>query len=276
MSPHFFAPLASSAVILCVFFALNHILAKILRRSNSTRPPEVLLTKLVACRNALAVVAAAGLLAVWVKELASFVLSLAALAGALLIVSKELIMCWLGSLVRTLARPFSVGDVVEIGPWTGKVVDANMLTTTLLERGRAHQYTGNHIELPNSLLLNTPVKNLSMTGDYFLNYLTVPLPASVDVVAAIEEVQTHVLPLAARHQSQTAEHLRRFEAENVVSLPSSEAKVLLEPVDARTVNLVLRFGCPAQRRVAVEQELLRETFRRLHDKGLLRAGRTQD
>jgi small-conductance mechanosensitive channel len=264
-----FTPITASVVILAVFFLFNFGIAKFLRRSNLNRPSGVLLGKLVAARNVLVVLAGTALLAVWVKELASFFLSVAAVAGAMLIVSKELITCWLGSVVRTIARPFAIGDVIEVGQWTGKVVDSDLLTTSLLEMGRAHQFTGNRVEVPNSVFLSQSVKNLSVTGQYFLNFLTLPVPASSDVVKASDVVLKASLPIVSAYQEEAEQHLKRFEAEHVIDLPSVQTKVLIEPVDSRTTHVILRFACPAEKRVTVEQQLLQSIYAALHNAQLL-------
>lgn len=261
--PPDFVPIAYSIVIVVGAILLNGAIARVLRRNNRSRPSEVLLSKLVAARNLVAVLTGMALLSVWVKELASFVLSVAAIAGAMLIVSKEFIMCWLGTVVRTIARPFQVGDIIELGAWRGKVVDTDLLTTTLLEMGPAQQFTGNHVEIPNSAYLSTPVKNLSVMGAFFLDFLVVPVSADRDVDKVRQLLLEAAKPVVAEFQADASEHLRKVEVAHVVDLPSTELKVLIAPVDGKTVNLVLRFACPAQQRVSVEQRILQAFYKAL-------------
>lgn len=249
-------PVVLTCVLLLGAVMVNHVVARVLRRKNASRPSEVLLSKLVASRNILAVLVVIALLMVWVRELAGFVLSIAAIAGAMLIVSKELIMCWLGTIMRTVSRPFQIGDIVEIGTWRGKVIDSDLLTTTLLEMGPAHQFTGHHAQLPNSVFLNLPVKNLSVTGPYFLNFLVIPLAGTADIDQLRQVLLAAALPVVKPFQAEAAEHMQRIADFHVIDLPSCEPKALIEPVDSRQVNLVLRFACPAQQRVSVEQQIL--------------------
>jgi len=251
-----FTPVVLSAALITGAVVINQVVGRVLRRKNANRPSEVLLSKLVASRNVLAVLVVTALLMVWVRELAGFVLSIAAIAGAMLIVSKELIMCWLGTIVRTVSRPFQIGDIVEIGTWRGKVIDSDLLTTTLLEMGPAHQFTGHHSQLPNSVFLNLPVKNMSITGQYFLNFLSIPVAANADIDKLRQLLLDAALPVVTPFQSEAAEHMQRIADFHVINLPSCEPKALIEPVDSRQVNLVLRFACPAQQRVSVEQQIL--------------------
>jgi small-conductance mechanosensitive channel len=254
-------PLMASVGVIAGAFLLNRSVASVLRRQNAERPSVVLLSKLVTARNLIAVGTGAVLLSLWVKELASFVLSLAAIAGALLLVSKEFILCWLGSFMRTISRPFQIGDIVEIGAWRGKVVDADLLTTTLLEMGRAQQFTGNRVEIPNSTFLSTPVKNLSVTGEYFLNNLPIPFPVGTDIEATRQMLLDAATPIVSEFQKNAAEHFKRIEDAHVIDLPSTEIRAFIEPVDGRTINLVLRFACPAAQRVSVEQRILQSLYK---------------
>lgn len=73
------------------------------------------------------------IISVWASTIAGFALSLAAVAGAVLIVSKELLMCVLGYLYITFVRPFKVGDLIEINQLHGRVIDIDIFATTLAE-----------------------------------------------------------------------------------------------------------------------------------------------
>lgn len=72
--------------------------------------------------------------------------------------------------------PFKRGDTIRVGPFEGKVVELNAMTTVLLaEDDRL-------IALPNSMLLREPTVNLSPLA---WKELTVPItvPAAVDLAA---------------------------------------------------------------------------------------------
>jgi len=55
-------------------------------------------------------------------------------AGAILIVSKELVMCVHGYLYITVVQPYKIGDVIELNLLHGRVVDIDMFATTLTEQ----------------------------------------------------------------------------------------------------------------------------------------------
>lgn len=83
-----------------------------------------------------------------IDDCGGLALSVAAVAGAILIVSKELVMCVHGYLYVTVVQPYKIGDVIEFNNLHGRVVDIDMFATTLVELDRAGQRTGKLAEFP--------------------------------------------------------------------------------------------------------------------------------
>ena len=151
--------LASVSFILVLFLA-RLIAGRALRRRDD-------LTQQVAhrwtanFRNLLILVAAIGLIMIWAPQLRTFALSLTAVAVAIVVATKELILCLSGAALRTFTRAFSVGDVIEVGSTKGEVLDLNLLATRVREfesRDGSIAPTGRMITLPYSLLFTLPAK----------------------------------------------------------------------------------------------------------------------
>lgn len=114
-------------------------------------------------RNLLILVAVIGLVMIWAPQLRTFALSLTAVAVAIVVATKELILCLSGAALRTFTRAFSVGDVIEVGTTKGEVLDLNLLATRLREmesRDGSVVPTGRTVTLPYSLLFASPAKVL--------------------------------------------------------------------------------------------------------------------
>ena len=79
-----------------------------------------------------------------------------AILAALVIGTKELIMCFLGSIVKAGSNAFSLGDRIRIGDIEGDVIDQNLLSTQLQEVAEG-QYSGQLVSLPNSMFLNQAI-----------------------------------------------------------------------------------------------------------------------
>src|SRR5690606_21856396 len=110
-------------------------------------------------------------------------LSVVALAVALVVATKELILCITGSILKTGAQSFKIGDRIQIKDFRGDVIDQNLFATTIMEIGPGkltHQRTGRVTVLPNSLFVSEPVINESYTHDYVLHVFTVPFKRQDD------------------------------------------------------------------------------------------------
>ena len=123
---------------------------------------------------------------IWASKIAGAALSLAAVAGAMLIVSKEFLANLLGTAHLTVSRLYRVGDFIELDGISGRVIDTDLLTTTITEMQDGSQIASRTVALPHSLLLVKPVRNLSATGAYMINLMKVAVDPSADL-AALED-----------------------------------------------------------------------------------------
>ncbi len=218
---------------------------------------------LAGSRNTTALLVFLGLAAVWANAIHSFLLSVVALAAALVIATKELILCLSGSAVRAIGSSYSLGDRIEWGIVRGDVIDISLLTTTLLEVGPGHDFhmpTGRSIIVPNSKLLDTPVFNESKIGRYVVHTLRIPLELTPDLdlnraeqaaLDSIREVCREFLE-PAHEWMESLEHTHNF-----IHSPSADPRVYLRVADPRCVEMLLRFPSPVRRQGRIEQEILR-------------------
>jgi small-conductance mechanosensitive channel len=211
-------------------------------------------------RNVMLAVLAVGTVALWFQELRVFALSLAAVAAAVAISVKELIMCVGGSFLRTSSRSFEIGDRVEVGSVRGDVIDTALFTTTILEIGPGHvghQRTGRAITLPNSVFFTQPVVNESFTETYVLHTFTVVAPN--DETWALREKA--LLDAATEEMAPYAEESKAFfermSRERAIETPTQEPRVLLQIDAPTTLKMICRLPAPARRKGRIEQAILR-------------------
>ncbi len=248
------ATLASVSVAAIVW----RISKKRARLSNSTKHDvEHRRGNLVLAKN---LIIGATLLAVgsiWATKIAGAALSLAAVAGAVLIVSKEFLSNVLGSAMLAISRPYRVGDFIEMGDATGRVLDTDLLVTTIAETLEGHQLTGRTAVLPNSLLLTHPVKNLTATGAYVINLLNIAVSPSEDLLSLEKTLLRAATEVCSPWLADADRHLKQLESRDLVNLPSAAPRVLMELRQAHEATLVLRYSCRPNDRVKVEQAILR-------------------
>lgn len=222
---------------------------------------------LVWARNIIWFAALLVIMSVWASTIAGFALSVAAVAGAILIVSKELVMCVHGYLYVTVVQPYKMGDVIEFNGLHGRVVDIDMFATTLVELDRAGQRTGKVAEFPNGLLLTHPLVNASPNGEYALHAIQIPIPER----AAHDLERIEATALAAADQATAAwreeamAHFRKEAEATFIDLPSGASKVSWDFSNPEHLVLVVRVAVRVGQSAKVEQAVFRQTWRAVSD-----------
>lgn len=191
---------------------------------------------------------------VWSEQLKHFLFAAAALLAACLIVSKELIMCILGGIVKAYGRLCPIGRVVEIEGICGQVVDSGFLTTSL--QTIEHSYTGKIVSFPNSIFLSKHVTQLSTAGAYQLVFVRVPVSTDADIDELCRRLKAIVTAAVAPYQKDAEAHMGKAREELLLDLPSMAPRILLEPRNAKEVVIAARFVCPSNQRSTLEQQIL--------------------
>jgi small-conductance mechanosensitive channel len=239
------------------------VLLKLVQRRSrlaSTSPTEVSRRRgnFVLLKNLLLFSALIIIGTIWASKIAGVALSLAAVAGALLIVSKEFLLNLLGTASLTISRLYRVGDFIEIEGIVGRVIDTDLLATTLSEAQDGSQLTSRTVAIPHSILLVKPVRNLTATGEYVVNLLRVGAGAKEDLMG-LEQILLEVAnEVCLPWLSQADAHLKRIESRDLMDLPSAEPRVILQIQSEKEAVLSLRYACRPNDRVKVEQKILRK------------------
>lgn len=216
----------------------------------------------VTSRNTVVFISLVGLVLIWASELQSFALSIVAFAAALVLATKELIMCVSGGVLRATTQSYTLGDVIEVGTCQGRVVDINLFSTTLVElgpHGLSHRMTGKLIKMPNSMLLSYPVvKDNELGMHYILDTIIIPVPYAVDPVMA-ERVVIDATEKYIRPYSKEAETCINIEdLEKLLDTPSIEPRITIVPIDDKQYKFVIRAAMPKDQRNRIEQEIYRD------------------
>lgn len=251
----------ASVLLVMAGFLVAHLWSRYL--SHGDVPPERRRLHLVWARNVIWSVVLFAVASVWASTIAGFALSLAAVAGAMLIVSKELLQCILGYGYLTFVRPFKIGDVIELGPIHGRVIDVDMLATTLSEYSDGWLPTGRTVAIPNALLLATPVRNTSSTGGNFVLHF-MRIPVAMERVHDLEEIERVAADAAVEAtkswQAEAEAHFRQASDESFVDLPSGRIRTWWDFGESDQLHLCVRLACPEKLRLRVGQEIFRATW----------------
>ncbi|HEX4916333.1 MAG TPA: mechanosensitive ion channel domain-containing protein [Limnobacter sp.] len=196
-------------------------------------------------------------LALWSGQITGFLISLAAIGGALLIVSKEFILCLWGALVISLNKSLRIGSTIEIGRFTGQLVNTGFVSFELAEIGPSKKQTGRLLQLPNSMIFTEPLKNLSIYGAYGIHLIDFHFTP----LAKIQLAESLVLKLAneaGKHWMEEAErHFSMVEKNNFVDLPKARPEVFWTSVDEKCLRMTLRLACPLNKRGQIEKSIVK-------------------
>lgn len=247
------ARLLASAIALALLLILRWLTARIAIRAIDDL--EMRRRWLVLLRNLTLLVAFLTIVVIWATELRTFIVSIVALAAAIAISAKEIIMCVTGALVKASRPSFRLGDRIEVSGLRGDVIDHRLLTTTLLEVGPGHARTGKVIVLPNSVFLSAQVINETTGTDYLLHSITVKLEAGADVAAAEESLLSIGEEMTAEFvDGARAEFSARSERHGL-GLPSVEPQTAIA-LDGDRAVVNLRVPVPSRGKGAIEQAIL--------------------
>ena len=197
----------------------------------------------------------------WQSEISEFALSLTAIAVAIVVASKEIILCFTGSIQRASSRSFRIGDWIEVGKISGEVIEHNMMATVIQEidlyHGQYH-YTGKTATLPNSMFFTYPVKNLNFMKRYVYHDFSIVVKDFVNlyplIPGLIKQIEAHsedFIEVARRYNAVIERHAG-------VDLPGSEPHIHV--TSGATGEQVAHFMifCPTEQASHLEQEIRRD------------------
>ena len=261
---------AHDLVFNLVITALLLICASLLKRWITARLPDDLdieqrRKKLISIRNNTALVLISLLILLWASELKTFTVSILAIAVALVVATKEVILSGIGGVLRITTKKYTIGDRIEIKNLKGHVIDITFLYTTIMELGPGkyiHQYTGRTISFPNSLLVVEPLHVESFTDDCSPHTVQIPLHKdTLDMISAATELKRIAEEICKPYLENADAYVLKIQAQNSIDMPSPKPRVLINPDEKGEWWLTLRFIVPVKEKIRIEQEILNKFLR---------------
>tara|TARA_R110002073_G_scaffold195786_11_gene354852 strand:+ start:174 stop:1019 length:846 start_codon:yes stop_codon:yes gene_type:complete len=199
-----------------------------------------------------------GLFGIWWSELNNFAFSLAAVALALVIATKELILCFSGALMRAGSGMFAINDWIEVGKYRGEVIDYNIFSTTMQELGSIpnnYTFTGKTVMIPNSLFLSAPVKNLNFSKRYVFHSFDIVIGPTTNVSDIRDWIITEINTFSYEFNEVAKRYISYIEKHTGVDFPGSEPRVLLSTNEFANHIITIIVFCPTEKATELEQQL---------------------
>ena len=199
---------------------------------------------------------------IWSDQIYSTILTFAALAAAVAIAAKELLLCMAGSFYRAFARPFSVGDRIEINGLRGDVIDVGLLATQILEVGPGNttqQFTGRTVSIPNSsFVLNNVLNETSSQSstDFVLHVFSVYTKVDENWKrhrsALLESSQSH----CGQYIDEATKHMQRIARRRSIEVPFIEPQINIKIDQPDEIRFIVRVTVPALLKGKIEQMII--------------------
>jgi small-conductance mechanosensitive channel len=263
VDPALLYDILKSLLLLGVVLAFRTVLVRSIAR-NPHLTLEAKRRWVVAIRNTAALVFLTGLAFMWLNELQTFAVSLVAIAAALVLATKELILCWSGAALRVGGKVYSVGDRIQIGGYRGVVLDHDAFATKLLEIGpglTSHLYTGRIVVFPNSLLFTNGLVKENPPHDHGLYVLNVPVRSEDNWQVAEQALLDAAKAECTPFLEEVTRQMKLLEQKNLLEAPSPDPRVTIQLIEPGRVHLVLRYPAPDRGRSRVEQAIIRRYLR---------------
>ena len=256
------ASLALVVALLIVRFVVGHAI-----RGMTDAAPHLQRRWIATGRNLLFFLGLLGLVLIWAPQLRTFAISLTAVAVAIVVATKELILCFSGAFMRASSRAFTVGDWIDVAGVRGEVVDHNIFVTTIHEFAHgSFNYTGRTAVIPNSVFLGQTIRNDSLQREYVYPSFAITVEATVDVFKHRQDMENII---AARYEPFRTEASRAnqvIERRFSIDLLDALLRVDFRTTDLGKYRIIVTVFCPTSHVDALENDITCAvmSFLRLH------------
>ncbi|OFN28574.1 hypothetical protein HMPREF2600_02050 [Neisseria sp. HMSC077D05] len=253
-----------SVLMVMALLVLRGVLLKLYLRRHPHYSIEEKRRSLVLSRNLTLILTIFGLAIIWATQIQTLALSMFAVAAAIVVATKELIMCLSGSILRSVTKQYSVGDYIEVNGLRGRVVDINLLNTLMMQIGPnplVGQLSGKTLSFPNSLLLNHSVRRDNILGDYVIHTVEIPVPIHLDSDVIVGRLKAVLEPLCQPYVPAIQRHLENVQAEKLFITPAAQPRVTRVPHDDKVYLIIVRYASPVAKRLEIQQAVLDEFLR---------------
>lgn len=243
-------------VVLCVRYVVDRYVRR--RTASDMRAQRRWINTV---RNIAVAFVLVGLLFIWSPQLSSFALSLTAVALAIVIAIKEILLNLSGAVLRMATNPFEVGDWIEIDGLRGEVTSENMFAVKLeeLDSGAGlSRFTGRTVTIPNSRFLTSVVIDEGNYRQFVFHRFVLHVEPSLAGFSRRDDIRN----VADRHTEPFREEADRILAtaqkKSHVELPSSSSLIRIGTTEIGKTAIQITIFCPTGRTIELEQTIARD------------------
>jgi len=252
----------STLVILFLLWLIKLIIQKIINRNLKDLKTRYTWNKVTSYIVALMTLFLVG--RIWLKGVQSIATFLGLLSAGVAIALKDLLSNMAGWIFIISRRPFEVGNRIQLGEYSGDVIDISLFQFTLLEIGnwvQADQSTGRIIHVPNGKIFTNELANYDKGFQYIWNEIRIVVTFESDWQKA-KMILLEIVNRQEENISKTMEkQIKRAARKFMIYYRNLTPTVYTDVLD-NGIRLSLRYLCePRKRRVtsqAIWEDILKE------------------
>ena len=251
-----------SVIFLFLSYIIKKIIFKAIDRDKNLDEDDKIVSK-SGYSNTINLSYLAILAIIWFSSLQSAFVSLIAIAAAIAIATKELIMCFLGGILLKISHHFKVTDRIEINGVRGYVIEKKLTTTKILEIGPekySQQTTGKVITIPNSLILSQTVINESYFKGFSIKTFNFRVPKNKHFENIEEEVLKWGKEICESYYQEAKESIKEICRKEGIILPSLSPKTKVALDENNDCIIILKIPVKNKIVADIEQEIIRKYF----------------
>ncbi|GAB4333780.1 MAG: mechanosensitive ion channel [Flammeovirgaceae bacterium] len=242
--------------VLLFFSLLNWIVKKGIARVEGNIASKYSIRKSLS--NIIFFIALLCLFFIWFENIDSFITLIGLFSAGLAISLKDPLANIAGWYFILWRKPFKVGDRVQIGNFSGDVVDIRLFQFSLLEIGNwvdSDQTTGRIIHVPNALVFTNPQINYSEGFNYIWNEIPIRITFESNWKKA-KQILTYILEKNAGAWNANAEKEIKNANEKYMIIYKKLTPTVYTSIRENGILLTMRYLCNPRQRRGTEQTLL--------------------
>ena len=251
--------LLASLVLLAVVLLIKQALVSVLRRRYRRGANKRVVVN--SFKNIVNLVLLVFLISLWSGELQSLAFSIAAFMVAIVLATREFIQCFLGYLYAISARPFRVGDWVQLNNVSGEVVELDWAKVTVLEIDEhSMDYTGRHLYIPNSLIVTKTVINLNFLKRYAIHQFKVTLEPHSNPYEIVPQLLDRARHYCDDFRDVAERYKGLIERQLDTEFIEIEPDISVETNQFGKYEICVSLFCPAEQKHSIQQKITADIF----------------
>ncbi len=258
INPHIVNKLIVSLLVLIALWLIRILIIRLVRRNTGDVKVHYNWRKYSAYTSAVLTVLFLGI--IWFSRFQSVSTFVGLISAGLAIALRDLIVNMAGWLFIVWRRPFTVGDRIQIGAYSGDVIDLRIFQFTLLEIGNwvhADQSTGRVIHIPNGRVFRDLLANYSKGFKFIWNEIEVLVTFESNWKKA-KEIMTDIVKTKSEHLSAQAEQKVHEASRKFMIMYRKLTPIVYTSVKDSGVLLTIRYLTEPRKRRGSEEAIWEE------------------